>query len=334
MISTPHKFMITICKLSNKPACIVNPAEVELQKYLVGGACWVDVTINKPEDVRVLANVFNFHQLSIDDCLDNIHYPKVEQFPDYLFIILHTVEVAPAAGKFSTKEADFFLTNKHLVTVHRGESKRLLDIKERLIKEAFPTSLRPDLFFQLIASKYTDDYFPVLEALDKEIDGVEDLVLKGQTPSQGDSNTLTSRILHTKKRISMLKRLLTPQRDVFSQLARDPVEQIAKSTMVYFRDIYDRLFHITEMLDSYRDVLSSTLEAYLSVVSNRLNEVMKVLTIVTVILLPMSLIAGIYGMNFRFMPELYQPWGYPAVLGLMIAVALSLVGYFKRRGWL
>ncbi|MFA4936697.1 MAG: magnesium/cobalt transporter CorA [Patescibacteria group bacterium] len=325
--------MINVCILSSQLRCLTNPQESELVSLLKKEIVWVDLEIKEKKDAKILTSIFNFHQLSVADCLDDVHYPKIEQFADYLFVILHTVESLKGVT-YKTSEVDFFIQPKCLITVHRGSADTLATIRKHFLMGGLPAAVKPDLLFHVIASKYVDEYFPVLEMLDTEIDTIEDSVFKGKIPTTHGAVGLTGSILQVKKSITGLKRLLTPQRDIFNQLSRNEFIQISKTTAVYFRDIYDRLFRITEMLDSFRDILSSTLEAYLSVVSNKLNEVMKVLTVVTVILLPLTLIAGIYGMNFRYMPELYSVWGYPSALLLMVLVTLSLIWYFKRRHWL
>lgn len=317
------------------PKCQVHAAHdaAALKKILDQGSAWVDFSSASPDEVALLASVFSFHQLSIDDCLDHVHYPKVDQFPDYLFVILHTLETVQGF-RFRTTEVDFFITKNCLVTFHTQPSRVLDEIRKHLVSGALAMSTKPDLLFQNISSRYVQEYLPIIEALDEEIDSIEDLILVESATSAAQGAELTKRMLKVKKRLTYLKRLLAPQREVFSRLGRGEFPEVGKVAAVYCRDTYDSLFRITEMLDTFRDVLSSTLEAYLSVVSNRLNEVMKLLTIVTVIILPLSLIAGIYGMNFHYMPELTSTWGYPGALLSMVAVAVALVAYFKHRRWL
>lgn len=325
--------MITLCTLSTKPRCLTNPQSGQLLKLLHSQEkVWLDFSAPSSQEVKVLSDVFKFHRLSIEDCFDEVHYPKIEQFANYLFVILHTLETGNK--RRPTTEVDFFITNKSLVTVHQKSSRVLETARQHLLAGAFSGVASPAMLFQVLASRYVDEYFPLLDELDDEIDKMEDSVFKSNRGGAIDSSELIDQFLLSKKKIITLRRLLTPQRDVFSRLSRNEFKQVSPEVAVYFRDIYDRLFRITEMLDSFRDVLSSTLEAHLSVISNRLNEIMKVLTIVTVILLPLTVITGIYGMNFRYLPEIYHPWGYPWALMLMVVVVLVMVWYFKRRRWL
>lgn len=325
--------MVTVRPLRHGVKSISQPSTAELSRLLRQGMLWVDVAAPTSSDMELLAKVFRFHRLSLDDCLNPVHYPKVEQFDRYLFIILHTLESVDGFH-FHTTGVDFFITTKALVTVHQRPSQVLESVAQHLAAGALAAAPKPDLLFHLIADRYVQEYLPVLDALDDEITSIEDAILLDQPEPQSTSTAVTKRILKAKKRITNLKRLHVPQREVFSRLGRGEFNQVGKVAAVYCRDTYDSLFRITEMLDTFRDVLSSTLEAYLSVVSNRLNEVMKVLTIVTVIILPPTLIAGIYGMNFHNMPELASPWGYPVALGLMLVTAVGMVLYFRRRRWL
>ncbi len=325
--------MITAIPLTLKPTSLNAPSDRALGEMLGTASAWVDFSAPTPHEIEQLSTMFKFHRVSIEDCLDQLHYPKVEEFPNYLFVIIHTLEI-PQGVRFRTAEVDFFITPRHLVTVHQHASPTLELVQRHLSSGALATALKPDLLFHAIASRYVYEYVPVLEIIDKEIDAIEDAILLEPSVQSEGSSDVIRRILKTKKRLTYLKRLLAPQRDVFSRLGRGEFSAVGKVAAVYCRDLYDSLFRTTEMLDTFRDVLASTLEAYLSVVSNRLNQVMKVLTVVTVVILPLTLVTGIYGMNFRYMPELASPLGYPWSLALMLVIALGLVWYFKRRRWL
>lgn len=325
--------MINVYTISAKPRLYKNPTAVVLKKLVSSKEIiWADFTTPTKDEAKLLADVFKFHRLSIEDCFDEVHYPKIEQFTNYLFIILHTLEAGNK--RRPTTEVDFFITNRQLVTVHQKSSRVLEVAQQHLLSGAIQGINSSDMMFQVLASRFIDEYFPMLDELDNSIDAMEDSVYKWSQGGQIGNTKLINQFLDSKKRITTLKRLLTPQRDIFSRLSRNEFNQVSTSSVIYFRDIYDRLFRITEMLDSFRDVLSSTLEAHLSVVSNRLNEIMKVLTIVTVIILPLTLVTGIYGMNFRYLPEIYFHWGYPWALSLMVVIAISMVWYFKNRRWL
>jgi magnesium transporter len=171
-------------------------------------------------------------------------------------------------------------------------------------------------------------YFPILEAVEGEIEAVEDRIF-----TRDDASTLDT-ILGLKRRVLEIKRTLAPHRELFGRIARNEFEEITPQTVVFYRDLYDSTYRLTEVADSYRDLLSGTLDAHISMISHRLNEVMKVLTIFATILLPLTFIAGVYGMNFEFMPELHWKYGYFVVWGIMLSVALGMLWFFRRRGWL
>jgi len=184
-----------------------------------------------------------------------------------------------------------------------------------------------DFLCHAILDELVDDYMPLLDKMDDEIEWLEDRVLEKPKPE-----TL-QRILNLKHATLSLRRFITPQREIMNRLSRDDFGMIAEKHQIYFRDIYDHLVRLQDLIESVRDVVSGTLDIYLSATSNRLNEVMKALTIVSTIFLPLSFIAGVYGMNFKFFPELNWPFGYLYVWLIFIAMAVGMVVYFKKRGW-
>jgi magnesium transporter len=329
---------VTLLILGEQTRTIESASREDIQKAIDGpDPFWLDLAGFTKEQAPILLEQFHFHHLSVEDCLDTIHYPKIEQYPEYLFVVLHAVE---NHGKQQlTTEVDSFITSKALVTVHQGGCRVVNEFRRSLLNGRAKARLTSDLLFHAMTSKFMDEYFPLLDLLNQEIERIQDTIFYRPKRQKSDekvsgSGETVRQFLGVKKRITKLRRLLTAQRDVFNRLTRDEFPLISPQAVIYFRDVYDRLFGITEMLDSYRDVLASTLEAHLSVVSNRLNEVMKLLTVVTVIFMPLMLITGIYGMNFEIMPELHNPWGYPIALFSMGLLTAGLIWYFKRRRWL
>jgi magnesium transporter len=185
-----------------------------------------------------------------------------------------------------------------------------------------------DYLLYEILDHLIEHYFPVLEGIEEDIEGVEERIFAAD-----DADTLDA-ILRLKRRVLEIKRALTPHRDLFGRIARNEFEEITPQTVVFYRDLYDSTYRLAEVADSYRDVLSGTLDAHISMISHRLNEVMKVLTIISTILLPLTFIAGVYGMNFDYMPELHWRYGYFYVWGVMLAVAAGLLLFFRRRRWI
>ena len=242
------------------------------------------------------------------------HLPKLDDYGEYLFLVIHHgARSVEEPGTFSTVELNCFLSRRYLVTYHDEPSRTISDVYRRLEKESPTLAHGTDSLLHEILDGVIDNYLPILDDLDEQVGEIERQVL--ENPNHG----VLDRILMLKRDVMHLKRVAAPQREVFHRLSRDPFAVIDPRVQIYFRDVYDHLVRITDLGESYREHLTATLEAHLSMVSNRLNEVMKVLTVIATIILPLSLIAGIYGMNFKNMPELQWTYGYPFTLGLMAA---------------
>lgn len=294
-----------------------------------GDAVWVDLEAPDEAELAVLSEAFRFHPLAIEDCLTPEHQPKVEDFGGYLFMIFRGIDANPPAGGFQTLKLGAFLGANYLVTYHRRPMRSVGAVQERYGQETGRGLFRgPDHLLYEILDHMIEHYFPVLETLEEEIDSIEDELLTDCGPE-----TL-ERVLTTKRRVQEIKRTLAPHREVFTRIGRDALPVIAQPTAVFYRDLYDSTVRLAETADSYRDLLTNLFEAYLSVVSQRLNEVMKVLTVFATILLPLTFIVGVYGMNFEFMPELRWRYGYFAVWGVMAAITGGMLWYFRRRGWI
>lgn len=292
------------------------------------GLLWVD--LERPDDqaAQLLDKTFRFHPLAIEDCLSqSIQHPKVDDYDQYLFIIAHAVRAELPLEAQDTEELGIFLGPNFVVTSHHQPLPCIGKVWERVTQDARLMSRGPDFLLYEILDYLIDDYLPILDNLDEILDGVEAEIFGAPT-----HDTL-NRIFSAKRDTLYLRRVMGPQRDVLNRLSRQEFSLIRPQAAIYFRDVYDRLARVVDTNDALRDLVSGALETYLSVVSNRLNEVMKFLTVVSTIILPLSLIASIYGMNFRFMPELEFRYGYFAILGVMVVLGLGMAVYFKRRGW-
>lgn len=292
------------------------------------GLLWVDV--ERPDDhaARLWEHTFRFHLLAIEDCLsESVQHPKVDDYDRYLFIIVHAVRAELPLEAEDTEELGIFLGPNYVVTSHHQPLPCIRRVGERVPQDVRLLSRGSDFLLYEILDHLIDDYLPILDNLDQVLDGIEAEIFGAPT-----RETL-NRIFSAKRDTLYLRRVMGPQRDVLNRLSRQEFVLIRPHAAIYFRDVYDRLARITDTNDALRDLVSGALETYLSVVSNRLNEVMKFLTVVSTIVLPLSLIAGIYGMNFRFMPELGFRYGYFAALTLMAVLGLGMAIYFKRRGW-
>ncbi|MBI2845985.1 MAG: magnesium/cobalt transporter CorA [Chloroflexi bacterium] len=293
------------------------------------GLLWLDLEDPSPHEVAILSEVFRFHPLAIEDCLSpELQHPKIDDYEDYLFLIFHAVLPDFPLDITDTVELNIFVGRNFLVTYHRTAVQSLSRVWERKERDERVMSRGSHFLLYTLLDTLVDDYLPILDQMDDIIDGIEHEVFRNPT-----QETL-SRIFSAKRDTLYLRRVLAPQREVLLRLSRGEFALIKEPAYIYFRDVYDHMVRVIDANDALRDLVNGALDTYLSVFSNRLNEVMKTLTIVATVILPLSLIAGIYGMNFQFMPELTWRYGYFVVLGIMLIVAGGMFIYFRRRGWL
>lgn len=291
---------------------------------------WVDMETPSLSDDDVLLNVFHFHPLTIEDCRANRHHPKVEEFPDYIYFIVHAVRTDASPDRFNTIELDGFLGRNYLVTYHHEPFASVNKVKQT-IRSSPVTSQRGAVFLlHAVIDSIVDDYLPVMDDFDERINDLEDNIFTLHRPS----DQILEEILGLKRSVLRLRRISSKQLEVLYRMSHGQFQLISGPVLPFFRDIYDHLLRVTDLAESYRDLISGSLEAYLSVVSNRLNEIMKVLTIFSAIMLPLTFIAGVYGMNFDNMPELHSRYGYYAAWAIMIAVAVGMLLFFWKRGWI
>jgi len=290
---------------------------------------WLNVEKPTDKDMALLQQAFNFHPLAIEDCMASIQRPKIDRYDNFLFIVLHAASLGPHKDKATSLELDTFIGENYIVTVHMKPIKSIASSRARCIKNPQLLSKGPGHLFYAIADALVDNYFPILSKLDKDIEKSEQLLLKEPASEN------ISKILNLKENILTLRRFIGPQREVVNFLARgDYQPTISADLSIYFRDIADLLARISDSLDAYRDILTNVLDGYTSVASNKLNEIMKVLTVIATIMMPLTVVTGIYGMNFRFMPELEWKFGYFLVIILMLSIGGGMLLYFKHKKWL
>ncbi len=303
----------------------------------VDGVLWVDLLDpTEAEEETVLVSLFDFHPLAIEDCQrarreDAPHLPKVEDFGSYLFIIFNPVETRFATDRLiehadiTSVQLSAFITERVLVTHHYTKLEGIRFADELCQKNAQTLSRGPDFLFHLIIDKIVDDYAPLLESLDDEIDEIE-LEVFGSA-----SQRTMARILRIKKNIMTIRRVATYQREMLNRLSRGEFSLITREEMIYYRNVYDHLVRMTDVADTYRDITSGLLDAYLSVTSNNLNQIMKVLTIISTIFLPMSVITGLFGMNFKYIPGSEWEYGFLGTIAAMILVAGFMLFAFRKK---
>jgi magnesium transporter len=290
---------------------------------------WVDLSSPTPDEARVLSDVFHFHELSIEDAVAEIHHPKIESYGEYLYLILHGIDFRAREHAFRTQEVDFFLGPRYLVTYHSGSSRSIGRITEICSRNERVLGEGPSALLYRIIDTMVDNYRPETEKLSHRLDALEKEVF--QRPKE----TLVRRILDFKRDIASLRRVVMPQRDVVGRLARREFPQISEPLSYRFRDVHDHLIRLADEAIYFQDRISSLLDAHLSNVSNQLNGVMKVLTIISTIFMPLTVLTGMYGMNVG-LPHL--PGGDAAqfwwIAAIMASVCIVMLTFFKRRGWL
>jgi magnesium transporter len=289
---------------------------------------WVDLESPTEDESQILSSIFNFHPLAIEDCIAESHLPKLDDFGDYIFLVLHGARSGDVSGTFKTVELNFFLGKRYLVTYHQQLSRSINRTKERCLKNSLSMSRGMDFLLYEILDGTVDNYFPILDDFDEVLDELEHEVTESPT-----KETL-NRIFSLKRDGMSLRRVTSPQREILNRMSRDPFAVINKRTAIYFRDVYDHLVRINDLAESYKDLSTGLLEAYISMVSNRLNEVIKVLTALTVVFMPLTVIPSIYGMNFKNMPELNWEYGYPFTLGMMAVIVVVMLGFFRKKKWI
>jgi magnesium transporter len=291
---------------------------------------WVDFEEPTKNDDQVLLDVFRFHPLTVEDCRAKRHHPKVEEFPDYLFFIVHAIRTDSSPERFNTVELDGYLGRNYVITYHKEDFPSIDKVKQSV--RASPVTCQRGAPFILhhIIDSIVDDYLPVMDDFDNRINGLEDNIFSLRRPN----DEILEEILSLKRSLLRVKRISSKQLEVLYRMSHGQFQLITGPVLPFFRDIFDHLVRVTDLAESYRDLVSGSLEAYLSVVSNRLNEIMKVLTIFSAVMLPLTFIAGVYGMNFENMPELHSRYGYFTVWVIMIVVAVAMLYFFWRRGWI
>lgn len=287
---------------------------------------WLHVSYEEPEDASIyLEQKLGFHELAVEDSLNEYERPTLHEYDDHLF--LSAARVQSTNGEEHYQEVGFFLTNSALVTVSQGASPIVEAWQKRWEKSPNQIGRHPAELMHSILDAIVDEYYVVADQMEDEVDDLIENIYRG------DNSQLVS-LLQLKRRLIQLRRRITPMRDIFNGLLRRDVIIIPADSRPYFQDIYDHTLRLTELVDICRDTLTSALDVHLSTVSNNLNNVMKKMTVISTVLMSGALIAGIYGMNFRYMPELYQRWGYPFALLLMVVAGLGILGLFRWKKWI
>jgi magnesium transporter len=301
-------------------------AEFRQALTLENSLLWIDIEEMEDEDIEVLMDVFGLHSLTIEDCIMVNARPKVEDFPGYLFLITQGVKFNANETKIESYEVDFCIGKNYLITVHTDPVDAITLNLERVDKNSPIVTRGSDFLACSILESLAVSYYPIVDKFDKRVDEMEAELFK-------DPTTKTfNQIYRLKNDTMFLRRTIGPQVDVFSILTRGDFPLIKSSNYVYFRNVYDHLVRINDIVGTSRDIVTGALEAYVSIVSNRLNEAMKVLTVIATIMLPFVVIPSIYGMNLK-LPFAGHQMAFWIVMGLTAAFTAAIFVYLRRKRW-
>ncbi len=291
---------------------------------------WINITgLHRTDIIEQIGKHYNLHPLVLEDILNIRQRPKIEYFDDYIFIVLKMLSYNEVLKEIDAEQVSIILGSNFVFTFQERKGDLFDTIRNRLRNNIgiIRKSSSDYLLYSLI-DVIVDNYFLILEKIGVRIEDIEDKILLNPSPE-------VIRTIHNlKNSLIELRKTVWPLREILSNLYKGESELIKDKTSVYFRDVYDHTIQIIDTIETLRDIVSGLLDVYLSSISNRMNEIMKVLTIIATIFIPLTFIAGVYGMNFKFMPELEWKMGYPMVLLVMFLSAIGMLIYFKRKKWL
>lgn len=287
---------------------------------------WVDFSVPSDEEAEKLDSFFGFHPLAIEDCLLVLQRPKIDYYDDYQFLVLHDLD----PGTLETVEVNLFIGSKYIVSFHHKPLEEIDGVWDKLMKQTQSKkgwARGPFSAAYMIIDSLVDQYFPCVYAVEDELDELE------KQGGHESVETLMNQVFDLRSRLLKLRRSIVPMRDLMYRLLNSQHIQGEREPRAHFADIHDHLLKLSEMIETDREMTADLRDSYISLNSNRMNSIMKTLTVITTVFMPLTLIAGIYGMNFTNMPELGWHYGYFAVIALMLLLSVWMILYFKRQGW-
>ncbi len=296
---------------------------------LAGRSIWVDVEDPTDAEARALADVCGFHHLTVEDALTPVQPPKVEEFEGYLFLLFRGLRPTEEGFELESYKLAVYLGPSFLVTVHRRPVAACREVSRLVLERDLPMESQMDRVLHALVDRMMDEILPILDRFEERLEELEEAVF-----ARSPHGEVLQELLGMKRQLLTIRRLVAPQREMLGRLARRDLPFIEERTSHYFRDVYDHVARMEETTMVLTDLASGALEAQLSVASNRLNEIVKVLTIFSAIWMPLTFLAGVYGMNFEFLPELKIRWFYPALWGLWIAITAGMLAVFRWRRWI
>jgi magnesium transporter len=291
---------------------------------------WINIDgVHDVETIQKIGTLFNIHPLVLEDIVNTGHRPKAEDFDDYVYIVLKMLYFDQEVSQVMSEQVSLILGSRFLISFQEQAGDVFDTVRERIRKgKGRIRKAGADYLAYTLMDAIVDQYFVIMEIFGEKIEALEEEMVENPTAQ-------TLETIHTMKReMIYFRKQVWPLREVIAGLTRGEYSLISETTTLYLRDVYDHTIQVIDTLESLRDILGGMLDLYLSTISNKMNEVMKVLTIIATIFIPLTFIAGIYGMNFKYMPELEWHWGYFMVWGIMVLVVLVMVVYFRKKAWL
>jgi magnesium transporter len=291
---------------------------------------WINIDgIHQVEIIEKLGKHFDIHPLVLEDIANTEQRSKMEDFNDYIFLVLKMLYFEEEENEIKSEQVSFILGSNYVLSFQEKEGDVFNPVRERVKNsKGRVRKMGADYLVYTLIDAIVDNYFIILEKLGEKIEDLEDELV--DRPRQETLQVLH----HLKREMVFLRKSVWPLREAISGLQRGESPLIMDSTKIYLRDVYDHTIQVIDTVETFRDMLSGMLEVYLSSISNRMNQIMKVLTIIATIFIPLTFIVGIYGMNFKYMPELEWRWGYFAILGVMAIIGVWMLIYFRKKRWL
>ncbi len=319
---------LVICGGPGKFLTEFGPQDISELRENRGLTMWLDLTSPTETELELLREEFGFHPLALEDAIRENQRPKVDSYDGYYFVVFYCIDMDEQSNDLCTTPINMFIGPNYLVTIHSEPITQILETVKRWQAPDSPLEQDVGSLVYALLDAIVDDYFPVMDQVAERVDELEDTIFE-----KFDESALQD-IFQLKKSLLQLRRIVAPERDVLNVMLRRTIPVFDSNDITYLQDVYDHIVRTTDAIDTYRDLLSSALDSFLSVQSNRLNLVVKALTVTSIVLMSVTLVAGIYGMNFEYMPELQWRYGYAWALGLMVAIAAGLIAFFRRIKWL
>ncbi len=291
---------------------------------------WINIDgLHDVETIEKLGNCFNIHPLVLEDIVNADQRPKMEDFEKYIFFVLKMLYIDNKSDMIRSEQVSIILGRNYVISFQETIGDVFDTVRNRISKgKGRIRKMGADYLAHALIDAIVDNYYAILEKIGERVENIEQDVISNPEPK------ILQQIYNLKREMIYLRKSVWPLREVINGLLREESKLIKNETNVYLRDLYDHTIQVIDTIETYRDMISGMLDIYMSSVSNKMNEVMKVLTIFAAIFIPLTFIAGVYGMNFQYMPELSVPWAYPAVWLVIIIVSISLLGYFKHKKWI